>query len=169
MNPDEIRALLKAVASGDRRTTGPEDVHFWAAMAVRGRWTLPEAMAALIEFRHAHPGEWLEPGHLSTIIRAARQDAALRLPAGFADMLPPPNRCPELPAFQYVPPELEAFGESAEPEIRPAPVACDSRHRPRPMRARPRDPDALAAARAELAARQPAPMPGLTTTEETRA
>jgi hypothetical protein len=156
MTPEEIRILLKAVASGDRRTTGPEDVHFWAVMAQRGRWTLPEAMAALVEFRHSRPGVWLEPGHLSALIRAARQDAAVRVPIGFTSQLPPPMPVPELVAFRSMPRELE------DPDL---PAASVRQSRPARHRRRLADPTAREAARAELAARRPTPMP--TTTEGT--
>jgi len=76
MNPDELEALLAAVSSSDRRTVGKADAQFWAAMAREGSWTLPTAMRALVQFRHTRPGEWLEPGHLSGIIREARRKAA---------------------------------------------------------------------------------------------
>lgn len=76
MTIDELRKLLTAVAKTDRRTIGRDDIDFWAAMAREGQWTLDTAMRALIQFRATRPGEWLEPGHLSQIVREAHRKAA---------------------------------------------------------------------------------------------
>lgn len=76
MNIDELRELVTAVAKTDRRTIGKDDIEFWGAMAHEGRWTLGTAMRALVRFRSTRPGEWLEPGHISAIIRDARRRAA---------------------------------------------------------------------------------------------
>lgn len=76
MTPIELKTFLKAVATGDRRTTDEDDVRYWAAIAQQGRWTLATAMRALIMFREQHPGQWLDPGHITEIIRDARRRAA---------------------------------------------------------------------------------------------
>lgn len=76
MNIEELRHLVSAIAKTDRRTIGRDDIEFWGAMAHEGRWTLAAAMRALVVFRSTRPGEWLEPGHLSQIIRDARRKAA---------------------------------------------------------------------------------------------
>ena len=76
MNADELEMLMATVAIGDRRTTGRYDVGYWAAMAQEGRWTLPTAMRALAIYRTEHPGEWIDPGFITSIIRDARRQAA---------------------------------------------------------------------------------------------
>lgn len=76
MNPDDLKVFLKAIAVSDRRTTGEGDLQYWATMAQEDRWTLPTAMRALIIFRKANPDKWLNPGHISDIIRDARRKAA---------------------------------------------------------------------------------------------
>lgn len=76
MNIDELKKLIGAIAASDRRTISKVDVDFWAAMSHEGSWTLNAAMQALIQFRVNRPGEWLEPGHITGIIREARRKAA---------------------------------------------------------------------------------------------
>lgn len=76
MTLDELKRFMSAIAASDRRTTSKADVDFWAAMAREGRWTLGTAMRALIQFRATRPGDWLEPGHISAILRDARRKAA---------------------------------------------------------------------------------------------
>lgn len=78
MNLDEIKSLYKAVAVGDHRSIDDngDDLKYWAAMAREGRWTLPTAIRALVIFRTQRPGEWLDPGHITEIIRDARHKAA---------------------------------------------------------------------------------------------
>ena len=76
MNTDELGMLLSMVTIGDRRTTGKYDIGYWALMAQEGRWTLPTAMRALAIYRSDHPGEWIDPGHITSIIRDARRQAA---------------------------------------------------------------------------------------------
>jgi hypothetical protein len=76
MNADELEILMATVAIGDRRTTGKYDVGYWALMAQEGRWTLPTAMRALAIFRTENPGEWIDPGYITSIIRDARRKAA---------------------------------------------------------------------------------------------
>jgi hypothetical protein len=76
MNLDELEILMNLVAC-DRRTTGEMDLKYWALMAHEGRWTLPTAMRAVIIFRNEKPpGEWLDPSHITSIIRDARRKAA---------------------------------------------------------------------------------------------
>lgn len=76
MTLDELKRFMSAIAASDRRTTSKADVDFWAAMAHEGRWTLGTSMRSLIQFRATRPGDWLEPGHISAIVRDARRKAA---------------------------------------------------------------------------------------------
>lgn len=76
MNIDEFRTFIKAVAGHDKRTTDRDDLERWADAAQEDRWTFPTAMRALKIFRHENPDKWLNPGHISGIIRDARRKAA---------------------------------------------------------------------------------------------
>jgi hypothetical protein len=200
ITPSELERLLDIVVRGDRRTTSPADVDYWAAMAAEGRWTYATAMRALVIFRTEHPGEWLDPAHLTAIIRQARHRAA----ETFVEPDPPaalPR--PTYPAWkrarlaEHIDRVLDAWADGAPmpvtvagaaeligadrpqleaglntstcpPELREQ-IERDfqriGRERPdrnRPAVALPRrmagDPDRRAAARAELAGRNPASM-----------
>ncbi|MPZ67352.1 MAG: hypothetical protein GEU83_18230 [Pseudonocardiaceae bacterium] len=93
LNSEELKTFMNAVAASDRRTTGKADVQFWAAMAHEGGWTLGTAMRALVQFRGRHAGEWLEPGHITEIVREARRAAATTFAA--------PDPPDDLPRRQY--------------------------------------------------------------------
>jgi hypothetical protein len=201
ITPSELERLLDIVVRGDRRTTSPADVDYWAAMAAEGRWTYATAMRALVIFRTEHPGEWLDPAHLTAIIRQARHRGA----ETFVEPDPPGTLPPDqYPAWkrarlaEHIDRVLDAWADGAPmpvtvagaaeltgtdrpqleaglntstcpPELR-AQVARDferigrersDRHRPAvalPHRMA-GDPARRAAARAELAGREPAPMP----------
>lgn len=75
MNPEELRTLYRSVTVGDRRTTDEQDIYYWAAMAREGRWTFATAIRALVIFRTQNPGKWIDPGHITEIIRDARRRA----------------------------------------------------------------------------------------------
>lgn len=72
MTDDEIIDLLTAAAAYDRRTVGEGDVLAWLEVAREGRWTFPEALAA-IHTHFAHSTAWLMPAHVTELIRQERR------------------------------------------------------------------------------------------------
>jgi hypothetical protein len=77
MTTDDVVDLLSAITAYDNRNASPANVLAWAKAAELGRWTLPEALDAV----HAHFAEstaFLMPAHITTRIKATRQDRALR-------------------------------------------------------------------------------------------
>ena len=77
MSTDEVVDLLSAITAYDNRNASPANVLAWAKAAELGRWTLPEALDAV----HAHFTEstdFLMPAHITTRVKATRQDRALR-------------------------------------------------------------------------------------------
>lgn len=77
MTDDDVVDLLSAITAYDNRNAGPANILAWAKASELGRWTLPEALDAV----HAHFSEstdFLMPAHITTRVKATRQDRALR-------------------------------------------------------------------------------------------
>jgi hypothetical protein len=77
MTTDDVVDLLSAITAYDNRNASQATVLAWAKAAELGRWTLPEALDAV----HAHFAEstdFLMPAHITTRVKATRQDRALR-------------------------------------------------------------------------------------------
>jgi hypothetical protein len=77
MSTDDVVDLLSAITAYDNRNASAANVLAWAKAAELGRWTLPEALDAV----HAHFAEstdFLMPAHITTRVKATRQDRALR-------------------------------------------------------------------------------------------
>jgi hypothetical protein len=77
MTHDQVVDLLTAIAAYDNRKANPAAVLAWGKAAELGRWTFPEALAAV----HAHFAEnpdYLMPAHITARVKAARQDQAMR-------------------------------------------------------------------------------------------
>lgn len=75
MTRPEIIDLLSVITAYDNRNASPATVLAWGTAAEIGRWTLPEAIAAV----HAHfasSSEWLMPAHVTEHIRARRTQPA---------------------------------------------------------------------------------------------
>lgn len=78
MTPTEVGSLLKRISAYDgRRPDEPGTIAVWLDAAQRGRWTLPEAAEAVSEFFNLprdpnSPRRWLEPGHITHMIRSRR-------------------------------------------------------------------------------------------------
>jgi hypothetical protein len=72
MNRDDVIDVLTAVAAADRRTVGHADVDIWHG--VIGDLDRDLALRAVRDHLRAHPGVWLEPGHVRQRVRAARRD-----------------------------------------------------------------------------------------------
>lgn len=91
MTVEELKSLLKMVGVGDNRTTGTPNAEYWALMAQQGGWTWKTAVRALVQFRTQHPGTWMDPGHITAIIKDAREKAALSfvVPDYPEDLSPP--------------------------------------------------------------------------------
>ncbi|HEY2766254.1 MAG TPA: hypothetical protein VGJ13_19915 [Pseudonocardiaceae bacterium] len=92
MTVEELTSLLKMVGRGDNRTTGTANAEYWALMAQQGGWTWKTAVRALVQFRTQHPGTWMDPGHITAIIKDAREKAALSFVVpDYPEDLPPPE------------------------------------------------------------------------------
>ena len=77
MSTDDVVDLLSAITAYDNRNASTANVLAWAKAAELGRWTLPEALDAV----HAHfveSTDFLMPAHITTRVKATRQDRALR-------------------------------------------------------------------------------------------
>jgi hypothetical protein len=73
----EMVDLLTAASAYDNRKPNPAAVMAWGKAAELERWTFEEAMAAL----HAHYAvstEFVMPAHITALIKAERQDRAMR-------------------------------------------------------------------------------------------
>lgn len=81
MTRDETITLLKLVVAGDRRTIGPEDIAYWAAMLAAT--DLDRAVSALVMIRRREPDKWVDPGHIWGMCNAKTDGAAAG--AGLAD------------------------------------------------------------------------------------
>ncbi len=84
MGLEAVGQILTAAAVYDSRKPSTTYVAAWSQAAMRGRWTLDEALDAV----HAHYSEcteWIMPGHVTQRIRANRSH-------------PAPIERPELPA-----------------------------------------------------------------------
>jgi hypothetical protein len=95
MHRDEIINLLSAISAYDNRNASNAAILAWTETANRGRWTFREALDAI----HAHYAEattFLMPGHVTQLIKARRQDAALRTPTD------PPDRTGQKAVAQLI-------------------------------------------------------------------
>jgi hypothetical protein len=72
VKPAEVAQVLAKAAAFDRRTVGRADVAVWAEAI--GHLDLAEALDAVTEHYQAHPGVWLEPGHVLEIVRRHRRN-----------------------------------------------------------------------------------------------
>lgn len=77
MTHDEIVDLLTAISAYDNRKPNPASVLAWGKAAELGRWTLQEALQAVHEHFSENP-DYLMPAHVTTRVKATRQDLALR-------------------------------------------------------------------------------------------
>lgn len=72
MTKNDVVDVLTAVAVGDRRTVGKNDVALW--FRVIGELPKDLAMQAVVDHFTECPGVWLEPGHIVARVRAIRRD-----------------------------------------------------------------------------------------------
>ena len=81
LNHDQVINLLSVVVGYDGRFDASKaKVLVWHEAARRGRWTYAEAEEAVHQ-HYLESVDYLMPAHISTRIRATRQDAALRATA----------------------------------------------------------------------------------------
>lgn len=79
LSPAEIEKIVDLVVAYTRRQPDATMVEVWAAQSVIGRWTFPEAARAIhLWGRDRQPGQWLEPSDVTRLVRAERQDRAMR-------------------------------------------------------------------------------------------
>ncbi len=82
---EEVGALLLFVSTFDNRTIGRADVEAWHAIASEGRWpSFDVARRAVVKHHNARPDDRIRPGHVSVIVREARQTAAQTFPGAVA-------------------------------------------------------------------------------------
>jgi hypothetical protein len=77
MSKADVARLLTYMASLDpyRDAPGDADVQAWHPVAATGRWTLPFAIRAVVEFHADATTDRLRPGHITQAIRDRRQTA----------------------------------------------------------------------------------------------
>lgn len=75
----EVRHLLAVTMSYDNRKPSDAAVLAWGEAASRGRWTFDEAVEAVHE-HYVRSNEFLMPAHITALVRARRQDVAMREP-----------------------------------------------------------------------------------------
>lgn len=75
MNRNEIIELLQVVQSYDNRDIGQTTIAAWHEAAQRGRWTRAAALDAVHE-HYATSTDWLMPGHVTPMVRAAMRQPA---------------------------------------------------------------------------------------------
>jgi hypothetical protein len=73
----EMVDLLTAASAYDNRKPNPAAVMAWGKAAELERWTFEEALAAL-HLHYASSTEFAMPAHITALIKADRQDRALR-------------------------------------------------------------------------------------------
>lgn len=95
MNRDEIVDLLTAISAYDNRNASNAAILAWTETANRGRWTFREALDA-IHVHYAEATTFLMPGHVTQLIKARRQDTALRSPVD------PPDRTGQRAVAQLI-------------------------------------------------------------------
>lgn len=77
MNTREVQRLLAIAASFDNRNLGDAVLLAWHQAAQEARWTYAEAERAIVR-HYAHRTEFVQPGHITELIKAERRDAMSR-------------------------------------------------------------------------------------------
>ena len=77
MNQNDVIDVLTAVAAGDRRTVGPEDVQLWG-MVLDADMPKTFALEAVLAHFKERPDTWLQPGHIQQRWRDYRRDQLAR-------------------------------------------------------------------------------------------
>ena len=75
MNTAQVAGLLTVVASFDRRTLGEADVLAWHSALYDLDF---EDCRCAVATHFAHETAWLMPAHIRKIVKASRQDTAMR-------------------------------------------------------------------------------------------
>jgi hypothetical protein len=71
--------LYELTQLGDNRKPPiPAQLMLWRKVSERGNWSYEQAVQAIIEFRSDHPGEYFEPGHVSTRVAELRKEIRQR-------------------------------------------------------------------------------------------
>jgi hypothetical protein len=76
----QLRDLVERFIGEQRRDPSPPLIEEWAGQVALGRWTYAEARRALAQWIASHPDRrrLLEPTDIAGLIRAERQDRAMR-------------------------------------------------------------------------------------------
>lgn len=112
MNKNDVVDVLSAIAVGDRRTVGQNDVELWNRIIGHLRKDL--ALQAVVDHFRECPGVWLEPGHIAQRVGAISRDSFERAEA------------PAIAAFDG---EHYPGDTKAAPDFAPYPAEWDSNQR----------------------------------------
>jgi hypothetical protein len=77
MTRNQVVDLLTAISAYDNRKPNEGAILAWGTAAEMGRWTLPEALAA-VKAHFFESTDYLMPAHVAKRIKDVRQDKALR-------------------------------------------------------------------------------------------
>lgn len=69
---EQVVDLLSVAAAYDSRKPNPDTVLAWTEAAGRGRWDYQGALTAIHE-HYAESAEWIMPAHITTRLKAVRQ------------------------------------------------------------------------------------------------
>lgn len=117
LTPAEIQELIRVVVAYTRREPDEAMVQVWAAQSVIGRWTFQEAVHAIhLWGANRGPSDFLEPGDVTRLIRASRQDQAMREEAARAQA--PVDHASAARIRQVMGELAEQLGWSEEPRAR---------------------------------------------------
>lgn len=78
MNLEEVAVVLTLIASYDQRTLGDSDVIAWHEALLDLPFDL--SRGAVVQ-HHATSTDRIKPAHITQLVKAAQQDAAMRRPA----------------------------------------------------------------------------------------
>jgi len=109
LDRNEIIRLLQLAACYANRTPAESTVLAWEESARRGRWTFDEAADA-IKNHYLNSTDFIMPGHITQLIRATRQDTAMRNDT-------PPRAIAPADASGWVVGDDPHFGKRNRPEL----------------------------------------------------
>jgi hypothetical protein len=131
MPPAEIGMIVDLVCAYTRREPDKSMIQVWGGQALVGRWTLPEASAAVHQWAaNREPNAFLEPSDVSRAIHRARNDLIARREAQREAAVPgDPNAAARVAAMVASLAATKVIPASVDDLSRPHPrglhVRCD--------------------------------------------
>ena len=110
LHRNQVIKLLQLAGSYDSRNPAQSMILAWEESATRGRWTFDEASEA-IKNHYSNSTDFIMPGHITQLVRAARQAAAMREP------LPAPSRPIPIDSSGWPVGDDPDFGARNSPEL----------------------------------------------------